>query len=279
MNDQLLMGRLHRAAHIDDQLDPAATAQVLPGDETIDGLAADPLHDEVLDAVLGDPAVVQSRDVWVLQPRQNTPFLGETRGASRVAGLTKDLERDLAFEAVLGPLRQEDRAHAALAQALEQPVAADLLPRRGLEGTTTLPFQPLPRRGSARGQVVAGLQCRRQQLLDLGAQRRIAAARLDQPVLPLGFALFERLGENPIDPTQPLEGLTRGGRRAAAALRCTLRAFRRFSTHEEGRWISSGGASRSRSRRSQPFARSQSRRTVRAETPRAAAVSSSVIPP
>ncbi len=122
VDDAVLVGEGEAAADLDDQLDALARVErSAPPDQLGQRLARDVLHgDERLAVVLAD--VVDGDDVRVLQPRRQPRLALEALADVGVVD-AQHLDRD---EAIDGRVEgQEQRAHAALAEALADAIAID----------------------------------------------------------------------------------------------------------------------------------------------------------
>ena len=77
MDDQVLVGVLHRAADLAEELDPVPQREPVRLAPAVDGLPLDELHGEVGLPVVAHAAVEQGRDVAMIEPRQDPPLLQE----------------------------------------------------------------------------------------------------------------------------------------------------------------------------------------------------------
>jgi hypothetical protein len=125
VNDPFLVGVLDRLADRHEQLQPLARRQAVVVAVLGDGHAVDQLHDEIRPAGFGGPGIEDAGDVDVVHHSQGLA-LGLEPGDDLLgvhAGLDH-LEGNLAADRV-SLLGHEDRAHAALADLLEELVRAD----------------------------------------------------------------------------------------------------------------------------------------------------------
>ena len=125
VDDPLLVGVLDRLADRHEQLQPLPRRQVVVVAVLGDRHAVDQLHDEVGPAPRGGPGVEDAGDVDMIHHCQGLP-LGLEAGDDLPAVHPRldDLERDPAPYR-LGLLGHVDRAHAALADPLEEFVGPD----------------------------------------------------------------------------------------------------------------------------------------------------------
>ena len=145
---------------------------------TLERRAVDQLHRDVVGAV-GAAVIVRAHHAGVLHPRRDLGLVEEAhpRLAARRQVAVQDLHRDAGV--VLQPHRLVDRAEAALAQRLQQPVAGDGRRRVAVDGDRPLqqaahPLEQGPQR-QPRGRIAIdrGLQRRRQHPQRLGQRRGV----------------------------------------------------------------------------------------------------------
>ena len=88
--------------------------------------AVDQLHDDIGCAVVANPAVKQMRDMWVMQPREDSPFIGELflRGRGKDVA-ADDLNRDLLLKQAIVARTALDQPHAAAPDFLDDPVISN----------------------------------------------------------------------------------------------------------------------------------------------------------
>ncbi len=256
MDNQPLMGCLDRRADVDEEPQAGTHAEAVPPAVVIDRLALDVLHDQVRRALGGEARVVELGDVGMNQAGED-PLLAEQPLEARRRGVAAhDLDRHPAGEEPVGALAEVDPAHASLSDFAHHPIGTELGPGR-------VRFLVEERRGdevfgqrAARRQEVVLREGRREQRGELSAQR-LVGDRLES-LRTLRGREVEELGQPPVElsnvvPAGPAPPRAHGV--AAPAPGILPRAL--FS---------------------QARARSQSRRTVRSDTPSEAAVSSSVMP-
>ncbi len=140
--------------------------------------ALDQLEREVGPAVRRHPAVEQPRDAGVLEPGEDLALAAEAGERHRCRQVAPhQLDRGALHELPVGALGEEDLAHPAFADLLDETPGTD--PRPGLAsvgGGERPRQQSAGALGERRGEEGAGLGVGREQLLDLGAQRRVARA-------------------------------------------------------------------------------------------------------
>lgn len=120
----------------------------------IERKALDVFHDEIGQATFGRAAVEQTRDMRMIEARQNLPFLAKTlQDGIGIHPALDELERDLLLELGVGPFGQEDRAHPPAPDFADEPIIADAQRMIGdlrlgqnagefLRGILRLRFQP-----------------------------------------------------------------------------------------------------------------------------------------
>jgi hypothetical protein len=114
VDDPLLMGVLHRAAHLDEELKPVRHRKIALVAVLRDRHAAHELHDEVRPAARVAPASKHARDPRMVHHRERLPLGVEPRDdLARVHPQLDDLERDLAADRLV-LLGEEDGAEPAL---------------------------------------------------------------------------------------------------------------------------------------------------------------------
>jgi len=129
VDDPLLVGVLHRLADLAEQLQAVAELQARLVAELGDRHALDQLHHEVRPAARGRPAVEHLGDVGMVHQRQRLALRLEARDhLLGVHAQLDDLERHLAPDR-LELLGHPDRAHAALADLLQELEVADHVTR------------------------------------------------------------------------------------------------------------------------------------------------------
>src|SRR6185436_305559 len=94
----------------------------------IERLARDIFHREVRDAVHGRPGVEQAGNVWVREGGQNILLAGESAAQSFSIELApQHLDSDRLLKLPIGPPRQINRAHAAVAEFRKDLVSTNAL--------------------------------------------------------------------------------------------------------------------------------------------------------
>jgi hypothetical protein len=126
VDDQVLMGVGNGAANLPKKLEPFIDRELTLLGVTIDPMAFDVLHHEVGHSVLGGSAVEQARDVRVFERSKNLPFMLEApEDGVRIHPAFDQLDGDLHLELLVRALGEENRAHPARSDALEQFVLTD----------------------------------------------------------------------------------------------------------------------------------------------------------
>src|SRR6266516_3195853 len=206
------------------------------------------LHREPGQSIRSDPAVEQPGDVGMIQRGEDLPLLQEPLDSAVVPGAPgrQHLEGDALLVLVVGALGKIDGTHAAAPELAEDAVRTEPRPCIGEVGEGGRVVEEgcgqRRRRDVEHGSRLGTLEERRH----LGPEHRVVDA-----------ALF--------DERRPLRGLELQG---------TVRGIEHAPPPRSG-----NRSTHRRARCSQPLALVQSRRTVRAVTPNASAVSSSVNPP
>ena len=131
MDDQPLVGELDGGTDLHEEAEAFGDRQVRLATVVVDGLALDVLHDEVGHAAGHGAAVDQPRDVGVIELREDLPLALEPRDAVLDAEAEPDhLDRRPALERLVHALGQVDGAHAAAADAPQDPVRPDVQARQ-----------------------------------------------------------------------------------------------------------------------------------------------------
>ena len=126
MHHQIAVRELHRAAHLLENLQPAAEGQALLVAVDIQRNALHVLHHEVRKTVVGGAAVEQAGNAGVDEVGENLA-LG-TEAADDLVGVHAPLDQlqsGLLLELLVGSLAEVDRPHASPGQTLDQPVGTD----------------------------------------------------------------------------------------------------------------------------------------------------------
>ena len=95
MNDQVLVRVLDRGADVDEQLEPLAEVEPVFIAVLIERLAFDVLHYEIRLAIIRLASVDQSRDVRVIEARENLPLGAKAHAEIRGGRAIDDFDRDL----------------------------------------------------------------------------------------------------------------------------------------------------------------------------------------
>jgi hypothetical protein len=242
----------HRVCHLQEQAQPLGEGRPPGAAIGIDRNAIDRLHRKVRPARLGDAGVVEARDVRVLQRGRDVALAGHALGQTEAPAGTRQLQRHLTLHASVDLLGEPDQRHAAGADLADRVVRTEAV--AGAVGRGVGGFCLSLRDGGD-----GNLQWAAQEIVGLdpgtamhapqhGHERTIAGRQGRQPSLAFVRAQLEQLLQQRVDACEP-----RGVVDVHAAQRPSI------------------SASSSR-------ARSQSRRTVRSVTPRAAPISTSLSP-
>jgi hypothetical protein len=132
VDDGLLVGVLHGATDLGEQLETFGGADAAVVAVLGDGLALDQLHHEIGLPRVGRPAVEHLGDVWVVHQGERLPLGLEARNRRRAAHpRLDDLDGHAAGDGVV-LVGEVDDAHAALADLTEEPIPApDRIARGG----------------------------------------------------------------------------------------------------------------------------------------------------
>ncbi len=134
VHDQVLVGVLHRPAHLDEQAQALGDRQAARVGVGRDRGAGDVVHHEVGPAVFGGASVEQARDVRVLEARQDAPLVVEQPARGDVVDPAPEhLDRHGPADAV-GPARAIDDAHASAPQFAFQAIGAEVPLHGGFDG-------------------------------------------------------------------------------------------------------------------------------------------------
>ena len=120
MNNQVLVGKLHCLANLEEQGKPLLHAESLFLAEGVNGHAIHILHRYVQIAFRGDAAIEKARNIRMLKAGENLALLTKAF-AEEIGGERQvyKLNGDLLFELAVGTVRQINRPHAA---APHQPI-------------------------------------------------------------------------------------------------------------------------------------------------------------
>ncbi len=134
MNHEVAMGVLHGVAYRLEELQAGAGRETPLVAVLRDRLAGDVFHDEEGHAALGRAAVQETRDVRMLEARQDLALGAEAGEQMVVRGSRpQQLDRDLLLVLVVGAGREVDGAHPALAQLALEAVRSRPLSGQGLD--------------------------------------------------------------------------------------------------------------------------------------------------
>lgn len=231
----------------------------------VDRFAVDMLHHEVGRTVGGEAGVVELGDVGVHELGEDLLFAQQPVEIGGSLFELDDLDRDAAFEQSVGAFAEVDPTHPSFADRGDDAVSAELAARRqgAILPTRRLAEQVVDEVGAqraARAEERVLLERRGEQRGELGPALRALDPRESERSLLGGQT--QQLGEVGIE----------GGGAGSAGNRRPRRVVAQDGSPRAAAGI------RPSSCLSQARARSQSRRTVRSDTSRATAVSSSVIP-
>ena len=171
MYDEVLVRILDGGADRPEEPQPLGGRQSLVVAVAVNGLPLDVLHHEVGQPLVGRAAVEQAGDVRVVQGGEYLALISEAaQHLLRVHATLDELDGDALFIGVVGAARQVDRAHAATSELADDPVGADHGPldRRRLSARE---YRRRPLKQAVNKPL--SLVVRREQRLDLAAQRRI----------------------------------------------------------------------------------------------------------
>jgi hypothetical protein len=116
MDDEVVMGELHRLAHAEEQTEAIGHGELACAAVLVDADAIDVFHDQIGQPFFGRTAVEQPRDLRVLELGQDLALAAESAEQILVAQWRgDDLDRHLLVELVVGACREIHRAHAAAA--------------------------------------------------------------------------------------------------------------------------------------------------------------------
>ncbi len=125
MHDQALMRVVHGAAHADEQVQSIGHAELVRFAITIDVLAFDVIDDQIGKSVGRGTAVDKPDDLRMIERSQGLAFDDESaHDFQAVHAWTDQLDSDSLTELVVA-FGEIDLAHAAFADAFDQPVIAD----------------------------------------------------------------------------------------------------------------------------------------------------------
>src|SRR5690606_17604551 len=116
VDDQVVMGELYRPGDLPEHCQPRCRRPLLLGQPVIEGLAFDEFHYDIGLTVCGFPSSVETRDVWVVELREDLAFAYESvdQRLDQDPGLD-DLDGDAMLETRALTLGQPYGAHTAAA--------------------------------------------------------------------------------------------------------------------------------------------------------------------
>ena len=111
---------LHRRTYLPKQLEPAGHCQLVAFTIEIDSFALDQFHDQVRHAVGGGTAIQQTRDVGMVERRQNLPFIAESLvHRSAIDAAANQFDRHFLGVLSVGANRAIDLAHATYSDTFQ----------------------------------------------------------------------------------------------------------------------------------------------------------------
>src|SRR5215469_12056545 len=128
MNNHIPMREFNSGADLQKQLQSFTRRQPLRDCKSRDRCADDVVHNEVGEAIFSCACIEQSRDVWVIEPRQDLTFCSKSaQDFSRVGSSIQYLDRDLFLKLTIRPLRQKNCAHPSVAKFTNDGIRAHAL--------------------------------------------------------------------------------------------------------------------------------------------------------
>src|SRR6185312_12595265 len=126
VNQQALVGVLDGGADLLEKEEALVDGQPVVVAILVDGQSLDQLHDEIGAAVVRAPAVVEARDVGMLEAGEDLPFGDEAvEGLGAGQAGAEDLDGDVPLVVLILPAGEIDGSHAAAADPPQQPVGAE----------------------------------------------------------------------------------------------------------------------------------------------------------
>src|SRR5688572_20105544 len=125
MYDQTAMREIYGGADLPEQAKPLRDVELLRSAVFVEWNALDVLHHEVGKSIGRGAAIHQPCDVWMIERREDLPFVAksfEDAGRSRVID---DLQRAPLPILVVGALDKKDGAHSAVADLTNYAIRAD----------------------------------------------------------------------------------------------------------------------------------------------------------
>jgi hypothetical protein len=207
MQHQLRMRELDRTEHLQEQAQAFANRQAFVVAVRRERFAVDVLHREIGLTGGAHAGVVESRDIWMRQRRQDVALALEALGELGLARpLKRQFQRHFALQLPVPTFGEPDRAHAAAADLADQAVGADLLANSRSPLEQRVPCGIDGRVGEESARLKLGML--RQQLADGDGNFRFGGSEIGQPALALFGLQVERLVEVGCN-TLPLPGFGR----------------------------------------------------------------------
>src|SRR5580700_819738 len=126
MDDQPLVGVLHRRTDLQEQAQSLGNGSAAAIAVLIERLAVDQLHHKVGDAVLGGAAIMQASDIRMIEVGENLPLVLEaTKNESRILAAAHHLKGHFLAVLIVGAKRAIHFAEAADADTLDNLVGPD----------------------------------------------------------------------------------------------------------------------------------------------------------
>ena len=218
MDHQPAVGVRHGLAHPAEQREAFIEGEPASLAVRVDRLALDQLHREVREAARGQASVHQAGDSRVLEQRQDAPLFDEATEDARRPVLDQ-LDGDPLLEVSVGPLAEEDAAHAAASDLAHHTERADPL-RHGAGERGARIEQRRGHAGGRRVEQAVRLTIGPNQLEHLGAQRLVVAAFPgDERRLLVGRDVECRV-EDPVHAVEPVVSAKDGGHPAPSVPTC-----------------------------------------------------------
>jgi hypothetical protein len=125
MDDEALVGVLHRCGNAVEKREPRAQREPVARDVLEQRHAVDVLHHDVRLAVVGLAAVEQMRDVGMVELRQDLALLAQAALPVLGRKAADQLDRDALLEAAVGAFGKQHRTHAAGAEFAQHAPGAE----------------------------------------------------------------------------------------------------------------------------------------------------------
>ncbi len=128
MHDELLVRVTHCRADLQEELHAIAHVQPPRLAVAVDGVARDQLHDHIRDAGVGGATIQQTRDIAMIEPREDLPLSPEALLGERAAHIgPHELDGDFGLVLVVIAHRFEHVTHTACAEHTHDTISADAL--------------------------------------------------------------------------------------------------------------------------------------------------------